>query len=93
MHEHVRASVLRMIDRLVDSAARVRSSARAVVNSPLLASLVEMGPVACTCDSLSFVTDSLRAEITGAGGLFGTLRRAVRRYLVIVGATVLNMLR
>ena len=70
VHRHVVSSVLRMIDRLTKVSATPRSSNEVKPNPDLVSSLVEMGPTACTCVSMSYVTPSLRAQIIGDGGLF-----------------------
>ena len=75
VHEHVTGSVLRMFDRLSDVTARIRPPGGIGRNPSLVASLVEMGPKACTCDAMSFVSDPLRDAVTERGGLFAGVQR------------------
>lgn len=72
-----------MFSRLIDRSAEPRGLSVAPANPPLVASLVEMGATACTCDSLSFVTDELREQVLDGGGLFGDVqehRHSVLRF-------------
>jgi hypothetical protein len=83
VHNHVESSVFRMFGRLSEKAARIREKDDATQHPSLVAALVDMGPVACTCDAQAFVSDDLRSQIVDGGGLFRDVashRSTVPRY-------------
>ena len=83
VHTHVQSSVLRLVERLLNVSARPRTVNMGPANPDLVAAKVEMGPVACTCDAMNFVSDSLRDQVISNGGLFreaGAHRKAVPRF-------------
>ena len=70
VQENVVRLVRRMMSRLSSETARMRDTDLQKDYPRLVSDLVEMCPEACTCDSMSYVSESLREAITSEGGLF-----------------------